>query len=100
VSKSSKKQSERGKSKLQRVRGVPWALLLQMGLVVGKRWRALSSKDRERLARLARESQGRPSNLSAKQRKELRKLVGKLDLKRAGRELVLLTRARRRRKRR
>jgi hypothetical protein len=100
VSKSSKKQPERGKSKLQRVKDVPWALLLQMGLVVGKRWRALSSKDRERLARLARESQGRPGNLSAKQRKELRKLVGKLDPKRAGRELVLLTRARRRRKRR
>jgi hypothetical protein len=100
VSKSSKKQSERGKSSLQRVKDVPWALLLQMGLVLGKRWRALSSKDRERLARLARESQGRPGNLSAKQRKELRKLVGKLDLKRAGRELVLLKRARRWRKRR
>jgi hypothetical protein len=100
VSKSSKKQPERGKSKLQHVKDVPWALLLQVGIVLGRRWRALSSKDRARLARLARESQGRPGNLSAKQRKELRKLVGKLNLKRAGRELVLLKRVRRWRKRR
>ena len=43
---------------------------------------------------------GRLGNLSDKQRKELKKLVGKLDLKRTSRELVLLTRARRWRKRR
>ncbi len=71
-----------------------------MGLVLGKRWRSLSAKDRARLTELTRESRGRLGNLSAKERKELKKLVGKLDLKRTARELLLLTRARRWRKRR
>jgi hypothetical protein len=99
VTKSSK-QSKQDQSKLARVKDLPWALLLQMGVVLGKRWRSLSAKDRERLTKLTRESQGRLSNLSEKQRKELKKLVGKLDPKRTSRELVLLARARRWRKRR
>jgi hypothetical protein len=96
----SSKQAERDKSKLQRVKDLPWALLLQMGLVLGKRWRSLSAKDRTRLTELTRESRGRLDNLSAKERRELKKLVGKLHPKRTARDLVLLTRARRRRKRR
>jgi hypothetical protein len=88
------------KSKLARAKALPWALVLQAGVVVGKRWRALSSRDRARISRLARESRGRPGNLSVKERRELRKLLGKLDLKGAGRELVSLARGGRRRKRR
>jgi hypothetical protein len=99
VSKSSR-HSERDKSKLKRVKDVPWAMLLQMGVALSKRWRSLSAKDRERLTKLTRESQGRMGNLSDKQRKELKRLLGKLDLKGTARELVLLTRARRWRKRR
>ena len=99
MSKSSKR-AERASSKLKRVKDVPWALLLQIGVVLGKRWRSLSAKERARLTQLTRESQGRLSNLSGKQRKELKKLVGKLDPKRTSRELVLLTRARRRRHKR
>jgi hypothetical protein len=96
----SSKQVEPSKSKLDRVKDVPWTLLLQMGLVLGKRWRALSAKDRTRLTELTRESRGRLGNLSAKERKELKKLVGKLHPKRTARDLVLLTRTRRWRKRR
>ena len=96
----SSKQAERDKSKLERVKDLPWALLLQMGLVLGKRWRSLSAKDRARLTELTRESRGRMGNLSAKERRELKKLVSKLHPKRTARDLVLLTRARRRRKRR
>jgi hypothetical protein len=96
----SSKQAEQDKSKLRRVKDLPWALLLQMGLVLGKRWRSLSAKDRTRLTELTRESRGRLDNLSAKERRELKKLVGKLHPKRTARDLVLLTRARRRRKRR
>ena len=70
-------------------------------MVIGKRWTALSQKERERLTRLVRASGGRPGNLSTGERKELRKLVDKLDLKGAGRELLPLLRGRRRgRKRR
>jgi len=96
----SSKPAEREKSKLGLVKELPWALLLQIGLVLGKRWRTLPVKDRARLAELTRESRGRLGNLSAKERRELKKLVGKLHPKRTARELVLLTRARRRRKRR
>jgi hypothetical protein len=96
----SSKQAEQDKSKLGRVKELPWALLLQMGLVLGRRWRSLSAKDRARLTELTRESRGRLNNLSTKERKELKKLVGKLHPKRTARDLVLLTRARRWRKRR
>ena len=96
----SSKQAEQDKSKLGRVKDLPWALLLQIGVVLGKRWRSLSAKDRARLTELTRESRGRLGNLSAKERKELKKLMGKLHPKRTARELVLLTRARRWRKRR
>ncbi len=67
-------------------------MLLQVGTVLGKRWRSLSAKDRARLTRLARASRGRLGNLSAKERRELRKLVGKLDFKRMSRELMPITR--------
>jgi hypothetical protein len=87
------------KPKLNRVKALPWAVLLQAGAVLGKRWRSLSAKDRAHLARLTRQSRGRLGNLSEKERRDLRKLVGKLDLKGMSRELVLLTRARRWRKR-
>jgi hypothetical protein len=83
-----------------RLKALPWALLARAGMVVGERWTALSAKDRARLARLMRESRGRLGNLSERERNELRKLVRKLDLKGAGREMVPLLRGGRRRKRR
>jgi hypothetical protein len=70
------------------LKALPWAALLQAGVVIGKRWRGLSGKERDRLARLIRTSGGRPSNLSEKERKELRKLAGKLDLRGWDRELA------------
>lgn len=82
------------------VEAVPWAVLLRGGAIVGKRWTALSTKERARLAQLVRESRGRVSNLSVKQRVELRKLARKLDLKGLGRELLPLVRGGRGRKRR
>jgi hypothetical protein len=78
------------------VGAVPWAVLLRGGAIVGKRWTALSAKERAQLAQLARESRGRVSNLSAKQRIELRKLARKLDLKGMGSELLPLVRGGRR----
>jgi hypothetical protein len=87
------------KLKLLRMKALPWTLLLQGATVTGKRWRSLSANDRARLARLTRDSRGRLGNLSAKERRELRKLVEKLDLKGIGRELLPLTRGGRKRKR-
>ena len=50
-------------------------LLLQAGYVVGRRLGKLNAAERERLAKLVRESGGRVSTLSEKERKELRKLA-------------------------
>jgi hypothetical protein len=83
-----------------RVKDLPWLALLQASMILGKRWRALSEKDRRRLARLVRESRGRLGNLSVRERSELGRLVRKLDLKGAGPELTALVHRRRRRKRR
>ena len=94
------RSSVASKTKLDRVKALPWAVLLQAGVAFGTRWRALSEKDRARLTRLVRDSRGRLGNLSSKERSELRKLTGKLDLKGMGRELLPLLRGQRRRKRR
>jgi transposase len=83
-----------------RLKAVPWAAMLQAGIVIGGRWRSLSEKERARLTRLLRASGGRPRNLTEKQRKELRKLAGKLDLGGMGSELMALRRRRARRARR
>ena len=96
-----KHESSSDRSKLDRIRALPWAAMLQGTVVIGRHWRALSEKDRARLTRLVRDSQGRLSNLSSKERDELRKLVGKLDMKGIGRDLFLLSRSRKlKRKRR
>jgi hypothetical protein len=88
------------RSRRQRLQALPWGAMLQGTLVVGRHWRALSEKDRARLTQLVRDSQGRLSNLSAKEREELRKLVGKLDMKGIGRDLFLLSRSRQLKRRR
>jgi hypothetical protein len=84
------------RSKLDRVKDLPWLMMLQAGVIVGSRWSALSEKERAQLTRILRDSRGRTGNLSVKQRYELRRLARKLDLKGAGRELMLIRAARRR----
>jgi len=88
------------KSKRQRVKALPWAVLLQALAVIGRHWRSLPKKDRERLSGLVRDSGGRLDRLSTGERAELRKLAGKLDLKGIGIELTGLARGGRSRRRR
>ncbi|MCW3069461.1 MAG: hypothetical protein JWL67_2086 [Solirubrobacterales bacterium] len=83
-----------------RLRALPWAGLAQAGLAAGRRWRALSPKDRANLTRLVRDSRGKAGNLSSKERKELGKLVRKLDLKGLGRDVLAPLRGGRRKRRR
>jgi hypothetical protein len=75
------------KSKRQRIKALPWAALAQAVFAIRRHWQALSEKDRARVSGLLRESGGRWGNLSSKERAELRKLAGKLDLKGLRREL-------------
>ncbi len=79
----------------RRVRAMPWRTLLQGGMIVGARWVALSAKERARLIELVRASRGRLSNLSARERRELRKLVHRLDVRGMSRDLTTLARSRR-----
>lgn len=81
-------------------RAVPVTVALQVAAVIGKRVGRLSGKERQRLIGLLRGSRGRPGNLSAKERQEVGKLVGKLDLKSAPGEVLPLLRGGRGRKRR
>jgi hypothetical protein len=76
-----------------RLKALPWMMLARAGVVVGKRWTALTGKERARLAELLRNSRGRTGNLNTRERAELRKLVRKLDLRGAARELMPLFRA-------
>jgi|SRR5271165_2931342 len=88
-----KRQPEKSsKSGLDRVKAVPWALLAQAGFVVGRRVTNLDAAERQRLAKLLRESGGRLGRLSDKERKELRKIAMKLDLRGMGSELLPLMR--------
>ena len=102
--KSSSKRSPKVKSTGSRLKALPWAALLQAGVAFGKRWRGLSERDRARLTQLTRErlrvQHGRLGNLSTREREELRKLVGKLDVKGMGREMFGQFRGAGRRKRR
>jgi hypothetical protein len=88
------------KSTRDRVKALPWAGLLSAGVVLGKRVGSLSEKDRARLAGLLRDSRGWPGRLGAKERADLRRILGKLDAKGMSRELLPLLRGGRGRRRR
>jgi hypothetical protein len=88
----SSRTSRTAKQASDRVKALPWAAIAGAGVAVGKRWSALSAKERQRLTALVRDSRGRVGNLSSKERSELKRLVGKLDLKGAMRELLPLVR--------
>jgi hypothetical protein len=92
--------AKQSSSRVEKAKAFPWAAILQAVVVVGRRWRGLSPKDRERVKALLAESGGRLNTLSSKQRRELRKLAGKLDLKGMGKELMALRAVRGRRRRR
>jgi len=92
VSKTRSRRSSTSASRAARLKALPWAALLQVGLAFGERWRRLSERDRARLTRLVRDSRGRVGNLSARERDELRKVVRKLDVKGMGREMLPLLR--------
>lgn len=84
-------------SPAQHVRNLPWTAIAGALVAVGRRWRSLSEKERERLLALVRRAGVRPDRLSAKERKELRKLLSKLDLRGMAGDLGRLARGVRKR---
>jgi len=79
---------------------LPLAELLQGTIALASRWMRLSRKDRSRLLGLLTESKGVVTRLTPKERKELRRLLGKLDVAGLSRELSGLSRGWRKRRRR
>ena len=90
-----KRRKTQDEGKRARNFAIPLALL-QGTIVVGGRWQRLTANERERLSSLLRDSRGRIDRLSSRERKELRRLVDKLDLKGMAKELVALGAVRRR----
>ena len=83
-------------TKRSRLRAIPWMLVLQGAIVARERWHVLSEKERTRMVRLVRDSRGRPDRMSKAEREELRRLVAKLDVTTAGRDLLPFVRGIRR----
>ena len=76
------------------LKGAPWLLVIQAAMSARDRWGVLTAAERADLTRLLRVTKGRPGNLTALEKRELRRLVGKLDLPGLGRDLLPLGRKR------
>lgn len=70
------------------VKAIPWALLLEVAMLLRDRWLQLNPHDRDELAELVRKSKGRPANLSERERQRLGLLVRKLEPAAVGRDLL------------
>jgi hypothetical protein len=64
-------------------------IALQVASTARRHWQSLPGEDRERLQSLLVRSRGKPSNLSRAERRELRALVGSLQLPRLVRDSAL-----------
>ena len=73
-------------------RAVPWAVLLELMVVARDHWQKLTPGERAHLAALVRKSRARPGNLTASERREVRRLAAKLDLPTLGRNLAPVAR--------
>lgn len=78
--------------RLTKVRALPWIVLLEAAMAVREHWQNLTPAERARVTRLLKKSQGRPGNLTAREREDLKKLARKLDPAGLGRRLVPLGR--------
>ncbi|MGI8558641.1 MAG: hypothetical protein ACR2ND_10075 [Solirubrobacteraceae bacterium] len=73
---------------LARARFLPWWLLYELVTVANAQWKELTESDRERLRRLVLDSHGWPGNLTTSERREVQRIVSKIDLKRIAFDLV------------
>ena len=73
---------------LRGLRALPWTMALEGAVVARRHWQKLDESERSKLTRLIRKSKGTPTNLTERERAEIRKLVGKLDLAGIGRDLL------------
>jgi DNA primase catalytic subunit len=86
--------------RLARLRAVPWLLLFEVSRGIHSHiMDTLSPAERRRVTQILRKSKGNPANVTPHEREELRRLAGKVDLKRLGQDIaprVVTARKRRR----
>ena len=76
-------------ARLTRVRAVPWLLLFEVARGLRSHvMDTLSPADRRRVAEILRKSHGNPTRITPRERDELRRLAGKLDLRRLAQDLA------------
>ena len=71
---------------MPRLRAIQWMVLLDVAIVARDRWTRLDASERRRLTEIARDAR----HLSKRDRVDLRRIIGKLELADAGRELMPL----------
>ncbi len=81
---------------MPRLRTMQWMLLLDAAMVARQHWGLLEASERHRLAEILRNVR----HLSARDRKDLRRIVAKLELVSAGREMVPIIGSRGKKKKR
>jgi len=75
--------------RLGRIRAIPWILLFEVVRGVHSHVTdTLSPAERRRVTEILRKSHGNPQRVTAREREELKRLAGKLDFKRLGRDLA------------
>ncbi len=67
---------------------LPWWLLYQAVTTAHTHWRELSPTDRDKLIRLITKSRGLPTNLTARERADVKRILSKVDLKQLARDVV------------
>jgi hypothetical protein len=63
-------------------------MVLEAATVFNSHWRNLKESDRRRVAELVRKSKGNPRALSQRERDELRKIAGRLDVPGMARDVL------------
>ena len=74
------------------LRTIKWAVLFDALAVAREHWEKLTPGERAHLSALMRKSHGRWGNLTASERRDVRRLVVKLDLPMLGRNLAPVAR--------
>jgi hypothetical protein len=71
---------------MPRLRAIQWMVLLDVAIVARDRWTRLDASERRRLTEIARDAR----HLSKRDRVDLRRIIAKLELVDAGREVLPL----------
>ena len=77
---------------------MPWVMVFELAVTLRRHWKRLEAAERAELAALIKKSQGRPTRLDASERRQVRRLVAKLEPGQIARSVVPIGRRARRRR--